>query len=60
MEQCPDRSAILDTKSDLTQKFSWDRCGTADGMGMTDIKAINTETVARSCEDVKKARATGG
>ena len=31
-----------------------------DGMGMTDVKAINTESVARSCDDVKKARATGG
>ena len=27
-----------------------------DGIGMGDVKAINTETVARSCEDVKKAR----
>ena len=31
-----------------------------DGIGMGDVKAINTETVARSCDEVKKARATGG
>src|SRR4029077_16781695 len=30
-----------------------------DGIGMGDIKAINTETVARSCEEVMKARAGG-
>jgi len=30
-----------------------------DGIGMTDIKAINTETVARSCAEVMKARAGG-
>ena len=29
------------------------------GIGMGDIKAINTETVARSCEEVMKARAGG-
>lgn len=27
-----------------------------DGIGLGDIEAINTEKVARSCEDVKKAR----
>jgi hypothetical protein len=27
-----------------------------DGIGMGEVKAVNTETVARSCEDVKKAR----
>jgi branched-chain amino acid transport system substrate-binding protein len=27
-----------------------------DGIGMADIKAYNTESVARSCADVKKAR----
>jgi branched-chain amino acid transport system substrate-binding protein len=31
-----------------------------DGIGLGDVQAINTETVARSCEDVMKARATGG
>jgi len=31
-----------------------------DGIGMGDVKAINTESVARSCDEVKKARATGG
>ena len=30
-----------------------------DGIGLGDIKAVNTESVARSCEDVKKARAGG-
>jgi branched-chain amino acid transport system substrate-binding protein len=30
-----------------------------DGIGMGDVKAVNTESVARSCEDVKKARAGG-
>jgi hypothetical protein len=30
-----------------------------DGIGMGDIKAIHTETVARSCEEVMKARAGG-
>lgn len=28
-----------------------------DGVGVTDIKAFHTETVARSCEDIAKARA---
>jgi hypothetical protein len=28
-----------------------------DGIGMGDVKAINTETVARSCEEIKKVRA---
>jgi ABC-type branched-subunit amino acid transport system substrate-binding protein len=27
-----------------------------DGIGMTDIKAYNTESVARSCADVLKSR----
>ena len=27
-----------------------------DGIGMGDVKAVNTEKVARSCEEVKKAR----
>ena len=27
-----------------------------DGIGMGDVKAVHTETVARSCEDVMKAR----
>jgi hypothetical protein len=31
-----------------------------DGIGMTNVQAINTETVARSCDEVKKARASGG
>jgi len=31
-----------------------------DGIGMGDIKAINTETVARSCDEIKKVRASGG
>jgi branched-chain amino acid transport system substrate-binding protein len=31
-----------------------------DGIGMGEVKAINTESVARSCDEVKKARATGG
>ena len=31
-----------------------------DGIGMATCKAINTESVARSCEEVKKARASGG
>jgi cysteinyl-tRNA synthetase len=31
-----------------------------DGIGMTNVQAINTETVARSCADVMKARASGG
>ena len=30
-----------------------------DGIGMTNVQAINTEKVARSCDDVKKARASG-
>jgi branched-chain amino acid transport system substrate-binding protein len=30
-----------------------------DGIGMGDVKAINTESVARSCDEVKKARAGG-
>jgi ABC-type branched-subunit amino acid transport system substrate-binding protein len=30
-----------------------------DGIGMGDVKAVNTETVARSCADVKKARSGG-
>jgi branched-chain amino acid transport system substrate-binding protein len=30
-----------------------------DGIGLGDIKAVNTESVARSCDDVKKARAGG-
>lgn len=30
-----------------------------DGIGMSEVKAVNTETVARSCEEVKKARAGG-
>jgi branched-chain amino acid transport system substrate-binding protein len=34
--------------------------GFPDGIGMGDVKAINTESVARSCDEVKKARATGG
>jgi hypothetical protein len=28
-----------------------------DGIGVGDIKAYNTETVARSCEDIAKVRA---
>ena len=31
-----------------------------DGIGMTDIEAINTEKVARSCDEIKKVRASGG
>ena len=30
-----------------------------DGIGMGVIKAVNTESVARSCDEVKKARAGG-
>jgi len=30
-----------------------------DGIGMGDVKAVNTESVARSCDEVKKARAGG-
>ena len=36
------------------------RPGPAGRHRLDDIKAYNTETVARSCEDVMKARATGG
>jgi len=31
-----------------------------DGIGLGDVEAINTEKVARSCDDIKKARASGG
>jgi ABC-type branched-subunit amino acid transport system substrate-binding protein len=31
-----------------------------DGIGMGDVKAINTETVARSCDEIRKVRASGG
>jgi hypothetical protein len=27
-----------------------------DGIGMGEVKAVNTESVARSCEEVKKVR----
>jgi branched-chain amino acid transport system substrate-binding protein len=30
-----------------------------DGIGMGDVKAVNTESVARSCAEVQQARATG-
>jgi branched-chain amino acid transport system substrate-binding protein len=37
-------------------KVSWDK-SLPDGIGLTDVKAYHTENLARSCEDVAKARA---